>query len=193
MDQPTLTGRLLVAAPMLQEDSFHRSVVFVLDDAGDGTLGVILNRPLDTPVNEVVAVWGAYASEPALMFSGGPVGAGSGLALGAAGHEDPPPGWAPLEGLDPGLGLDEVGVVDLDIPMQVLGDSLNAFRVFAGYAGWSSGQLAQEIDEGAWYVVDAVAADVFTVAPEALWSRVLRRQGGELALLSTYPDDPTLN
>ncbi|RKS10526.1 putative transcriptional regulator [Nocardiopsis sp. Huas11] len=193
MDQPTLTGRLLVAAPILQEDSFRRSVVFVVDDTDDGALGVILNRPLGMPVNEVVAEWGAYASEPAVMFSGGPVGSGSGLALGIASPDAAPRGWAPLEGLEPDAGLGRVGMVDLDGPALEMGGALGALRVFAGYAGWSAGQLSGEIDEGAWYVLPALAQDVFTTEPDRLWSRVLRRQGGDLALLSTYPDDPTLN
>ncbi|MEU3309175.1 YqgE/AlgH family protein [Nocardiopsis sp. NPDC055551] len=193
MDQSTLTGRLLVAAPLLQEDSFRRSVVFVVDDAADGTLGVILNRPLELPVGEVVNSWGAYASSPAVMFSGGPVGTDSGIALGSAVPEDEPPGWSPLVGPPPGTGLDGVGVVDLDGPPEMLGSSLAALRVFAGYSGWGSGQLQGEIEEGAWFVVDAFADDLFGATPEGLWSRVLRRQGGEMALLSTYPDDPTMN
>lgn len=191
MDQSTLTGRLLVAAPLLQEDSFRRSVVFVVDDDEHGTLGVILNRPLKTAVDEVVEAWGAYASEPAVMFSGGPVGEDSGIALGTADPGAEPPGWAPLEGIDPGLG--RLGLVDLDGPPEVLGGALGAFRLFAGYAGWGSGQLAEEIEEGAWHVVDALPGDVFTTVPGSLWPRVLRRQGGDLALLSTYPDDPSLN
>lgn len=191
MDQSTLTGRLLVAAPLLQEDSFRRSVVFVVDDAEDGTLGVILNRPLDTAVGEVAEAWSTYASEPAVMFSGGPVGEDSGIALGTAGPGDEPPGWAPLEGTAPSL--DGLGVVDLDAPPEVLGGALDSFRLFIGYAGWSSGQLSEEIGEGAWHVVDALPGDLFTTVPERLWSRVLRRQGGDLALLSTYPDDPSLN
>ena len=193
MDQPTLTGRLLVAAPLLQEDSFRRSVVFVVDDAADGTLGVILNRPLDTAVEDVVTDWGLFASEPPVMFSGGPVATESGIALGAAGSEEHLPGWAPLVGVPTGSTLNGLGVVDLDGPGQVLGGALKALRVFIGYTGWSSGQLAGEIEEGAWHVVEATAGDVFTPEPEALWSRVLRRQGGDLALLSTYPDDPSMN
>lgn len=193
MDQSTLTGRLLVAAPLLQEDSFRRSVVFVVDDADDGTLGVILNRPLELPVAEVVTDWGAYASAPAVMFSGGPVGTDSGIALGTAAPDEAPPGWAPLEGTSAGPALAGVGMVDLDAPTEILGASLGALRVFAGYAGWSAGQLAGEIDDGAWYVADAFTDDLFGGSPETLWSRVLRRQGGELALLSTYPDDPTMN
>ncbi|MDT0327663.1 YqgE/AlgH family protein [Nocardiopsis lambiniae] len=192
MDQP-MTGRLLVAAPLLQEDSFRRSVVFVVDDTADGTLGVILNRPLGLPVTDVVVDWGALASEPAVMFSGGPVGVGSGIALGAAGPDGPPPGWSPLEVSAPASALTGIGVVDLEGPAPIPGTALGGFRVFAGYAGWSVGQLAEEIADGAWYVVDAVAADVFTTDPRGLWSRVLRRQGGGLSLLSTYPDDPTMN
>ncbi len=193
MDQSTLTGRLLVAAPLLQEDSFRRAVVFVVDDADDGTLGVILNRPLELPVDEVVTDWGAYASAPAVMFSGGPVGTDSGIALGTAPPDEAPPGWAPLEAHPGAPRLSGVGTVDLDAPTEVLGASLSALRVFAGYAGWSAGQLTGEIEGGAWYVVDAVVEDLFGGAPETLWSRVLRRQGGELALLSTYPDDPSMN
>lgn len=193
MDQPTLTGRLLVAAPLLQEDSFRRSVVFVVDDADDGTLGVILNRPLDTAVDDVVTDWGTFASEPAVMFFGGPVATESGIALGSAVSAEYFPAGAPLEGVPPESALNGLGVVDLDAPAQLLGEALDALRVFIGYTGWSSGQLAGEIEEGAWYVVDATAADVFTTEPETLWSRVLRRQGGDLALLSTYPDDPSMN
>ena len=65
--------------------------------------------------------------------------------------------------------------------------------MFAGYAGWSPGQLKAEIDEGAWYVISAEPADAFCAEPGRLWSAVLRRQGGELAYVATYPDDPSLN
>jgi hypothetical protein len=65
--------------------------------------------------------------------------------------------------------------------------------VYAGYSGWSPGQLEAEIDEGAWYVLPAQPGDVFAADPDALWRQVLRRQEGDLAFLATYPDDPTLN
>jgi putative transcriptional regulator len=66
-------------------------------------------------------------------------------------------------------------------------------RVFAGYAGWESGQLEGEIREGAWFVVDSFSSDPFAVEPSQLWQEVLRRQGGDLALVATFPEDPTLN
>ena len=71
--------------------------------------------------------------------------------------------------------------------------AIQSLRVYAGYAGWSPGQLESEIDEGAWYVVAAEPGDVFAPDPDALWRIVLRRQEGDLAFLATYPDDPSQN
>jgi putative transcriptional regulator len=65
--------------------------------------------------------------------------------------------------------------------------------LFAAYAGWSAVQLESEIEAGGWYVVDAHPDDPFTSSPQDLWRRVLRRQGGRMALASTSPDDPSLN
>ncbi|MBB4933703.1 putative transcriptional regulator [Lipingzhangella halophila] len=195
MDQPLLTGLLLVATPVLEDPNFRRSVVLVVDDNTDeGTVGVIVNRPSETAVSDVLSGWGGFASDPAVMFAGGPVGTEAGLALGVpASSKDAPLGWRPLERLGEESQVSGLGVVDLETPPEVLGGGLEALRVFAGYAGWGTEQLRAEIDEGAWYVLPATDADVFSAEPENLWSRVLRRQGGDLALVSTFPEDPRLN
>ncbi|GAB3495252.1 hypothetical protein GCM10027440_47180 [Nocardiopsis coralliicola] len=274
MKDQNLTGRLLVATPALEDPHFRRAVVLIVDDDADGTLGVVVNRPSALPVDEVLAGWSAFASAPAVMFDGGPVGAGSGLAIGLPGDEPEPLGWRALEdcaeesggepadpegpgvpgepggivdfggpgGFEapaepeepevfeetgepvqaeepggpgaPGGAVEEpgpngaagpaagsaaagtgarFGVVDLDAPPEVVGGGLGRFRIFAGYAGWGEGQLGEEIAGGAWYVLSAEPDDVFSAAPETLWSRVLRRQGGDLALVATLPDDPSLN
>ncbi|HEY0398309.1 MAG TPA: YqgE/AlgH family protein, partial [Acidimicrobiia bacterium] len=65
--------------------------------------------------------------------------------------------------------------------------------VFAGYAGWGPGQLEGEIDAGAWFVVVAESGDALSGDPAQLWKRVLRRQGGRLALVAAYPNEPNLN
>jgi putative transcriptional regulator len=160
--------------------------VLVLDHDGDGTLGVVINRPTAVGVEDILPSWQAYTTRPGVVFAGGPVAADSALALATVpGGGDEPLGWRRVIG---GLGL-----VDLDAPPELLVAELGRLRVFAGYAGWSSGQLDDELAEGSWYVVDAEPGDAFSPEPEQLWRRVLRRQGGDLALLSTYPDDPTLN
>jgi putative transcriptional regulator len=70
---------------------------------------------------------------------------------------------------------------------------LGRVRVFAGYAGWGSGQLEQELAESAWIVVPAEQEDVFADDPAGLWSSVLRRRGGPYAVLAQMPSDPRVN
>ncbi len=70
---------------------------------------------------------------------------------------------------------------------------LLAVRVFAGYAGWSVGQLEDEIAEGAWFTLEADPWDPATRDPDNLWRDVFRRQSDSLRMLATFPDDPSLN
>src|SRR5487761_1824676 len=105
-------------------------------------------------------------------------------------EEGTPRGWRGLAGAPP---MSRIGLVDLEAPPQVLAAEIVSLRVFAGYAGWGSGQLRAEIEEGAWYVLPGDPADPFMADPQRLWQAVLRRQGGELAMVATYPDDPRLN
>ncbi|MCK8676684.1 YqgE/AlgH family protein [Streptomyces lichenis] len=86
-----------------------------------------------------------------------------------------------------------IGLVDLEAPPELLAAELGSLRIFAGYAGWGPGQLEDELAEGAWFVVDSEPGDVSSPRPETLWRDVLRRQRSELAMIATYPDDPSLN
>jgi len=180
-----LTGRLLVATPALVDPNFARSVILVLEHNADGALGVVVNRATSVPVGDVLPDWSALVRSPSVLFQGGPVGLDSALGLAQSGPAADLIGWRRLRG--------ELGLLDLDTPPQLVDGVLESLRIFAGYSGWGSGQLEHEIEEGSWFVVDATAADAFTAAPDGLWRAVLRRQEGELALVSTYPDDPSLN
>lgn len=86
-----------------------------------------------------------------------------------------------------------LGTVDLDADPAAVGAAVASMRIFAGYAGWTAGQLEAEIAEGAWYVVDALPLDAFAAEPELLWSAVLTRQGPPLSLVTRMPPDPSLN
>jgi putative transcriptional regulator len=83
--------------------------------------------------------------------------------------------------------------VDLDSNPAELAPRLRGLRVFAGYSGWNSGQLAGEIGRGDWILVPALPDDVLASGSGDLWGRVLRRQGMPLALLSTFPADVAAN
>jgi putative transcriptional regulator len=184
-------GRLLVATPLLGDPNFRRSVVLIVEhEVEEGTLGIVLNRPTTIGVDQVLEQWTELTTDPSVVFKGGPVAPNSALALALVPGKDEPVGW---RALDSAPALARLGLLDLDAPPGLLAQAIASLRVYAGYAGWSPGQLESEIDEGAWYVVTAQPADVFAADPEQLWRQVLRRQDGDLAFLATYPDDPGLN
>jgi len=85
-----------------------------------------------------------------------------------------------------------VGLVDLGGPVPASGQ-FTGLRVFAGYAGWGVGQLEDEIEEGSWFIVDAIESDLSSPNPESLWHDVLQRQTDELRLMASFPPDPDLN
>lgn len=191
MDDGIVVGRLLVATPLLDDPNFRRGVVLVVEhDPQEGTLGVVLNRPTEVPVDRVLPPWATLVTGPSVVFQGGPVALDSALALARVPGDEEPLGWRALDGVP---ALSRLGLVDLDAPPEVLAAEVTEFRVFAGYAGWSAGQLRSEIEEGAWFVLPSEPHDVFIDDPERLWREVLRRQGGELAIVATFPDDPSLN
>src|SRR6516225_6056629 len=191
MDEQSLSGRLLAATPQLGDPNFRRTVVLIVeDDLDEGTLGVVLNRPTEVPLDEVLEPWPPLASGPPVVFRGGPISPNSALALALAYGSEEPVGWRSLEGTPM---MSRIGLIDLGAPPELLAGGISSMRVFAGYAGWGAGQLREEIVEGAWYVLPGDPADAFAADPERLWQQVLRRQGGELALVATFPDDPECN
>lgn len=181
-----VTGRLLVATPQIEEGVFHRSVVLVLDHTEEGAQGVVLNKPLEAEVDAVLPGWQELATSPPTVFHGGPVQTDSALALVAIlGDGEAPMGIRRL--------FARIGVLDLDAPPPLVASEVSGLRIFAGYAGWSSGQLDEEIRTGSWFVVEAEPRDAFSGDPEALWVRVLRRQHDERAFVATFPADPSMN
>lgn len=191
MTDASLTGSLLVAAPSLDDPNFERTVVVLVDHDEDGALGVVLNRPTRVDVREILPMWQDHVAAPGVVFHGGPVGRDSALALALL--TPTPREAAEAEPLGFRHVHDRLGLIDLDAPPEILVAELAGLRVFAGYAGWGPGQLEDELAEQAWYVVPAEPGDPFTGEPEHLWRDVLRRQGGELAMVATFPEDPSLN
>ncbi|SDP27543.1 putative transcriptional regulator [Klenkia soli] len=177
-------GCLLVAMPMLVDPNFAGTVVYVVDHSATGTVGVVLNRPSEVRIADVLPVWADLAVDPGVFHVGGPCESETALCL------------AVTSGGAPGLQLvgDDVHLVDLDHDPDELRGAVHGLRVFAGYAGWSPGQLGGELVEGAWACVPGRADDVLAQDGEAqLWQRVLRRQTGARGVLSTATPDPTQN
>ena len=178
----SLQGQLIIAAAGLIDPNFRRTIVLVGHHDDDGAVGVVLNRPSETPVHEAVPPLAGLVGPDDPVFVGGPVQPQAAVVLAEFEH----PNQAPA------LAFGTVGFLLGEVDPADIGGVRRA-RIFAGYAGWGPGQLEGEMEENAWVLEPALADDVFTDQPEHLWERVLRRKGGEFALMSTMPVDPSMN
>lgn len=179
-------GCLLVAHPSLVDPNFRGTVVLLLNHSDEGSLGLVLNRPLVSEVGDVLPSWQDHVSEPSSLFQGGPVGLDSAIGLARLpGDDSEPPGLKRISG--------SLAVVDLDAPPEIVAPAAAGLRVYAGHSGWGPGQLDDEIGEGAWYVVAGEAGDGFRADTDSLWRDVLVRQTTTVALVATYRSDVEVN
>lgn len=184
--QPPTAGELLVCTTQGTKDFFDQSVVLLLDCDQDGALGVTLNKLAETPLAAVLPDWVDLVAPPRVLFTGGPVSPHGAVCVAkVADPAEEPPGWRRVIG--------DIGLLHLDTPVELAAGGYTALRIYAGYSGWSPGQLEDELARGQWYRMDSREDDIFTADPNGLWRRVLRRHGGTPALLSTWPEDPELN
>ncbi len=179
-------GVLLVASTELGDGVFDQSVVLVLDSDESGSLGVVINRESTIDLRSALPVWASLVSEPQVLFEGGPVSQNGAVCLAKlANPTEDPPGWRRIH--------DDLGLLHLDTPTEIARGAYADLRIFAGYAGWEAGQLEGELLRGDWHRVRRLDEDVFCLSTEGLWRRVLRRQGFDLALMSTWSEDPEAN
>lgn len=182
-------GTLLISQPFLNDPNFERSVVLLCrDEPDDGTFGLVLNRVTSLTLGDVLdlpAEAGAVA--PALpLYLGGPVEPNTLHYL----HRR-----ADLPGATD-LGQEVYWGGDFDLLLGLIGSGAvgaDEVRLFAGYSGWSAGQLAGEMQGQSWIRHSASARKVFTLASDAFWRDILREKGGRFKVLANYPVDPRLN
>ncbi|MFI9405377.1 YqgE/AlgH family protein [Nocardia sp. NPDC052316] len=181
-EQVVRAGTLLVSATELAEPTFRRTVVYIIEHNEAGSLGVVLNRPSDTAVHDVLPRWTEVAAAPRTLFIGGPVKRDAALCLGTmrvGATIDGVPGLRRIDG--------RVVLVDLDADPEEIGRLVEGVRVFAGYAGWTFGQLEGELENDDWIVLSALPSDPISTGRADLWAHVLRRQPLPLSLLATHP------
>jgi putative transcriptional regulator len=177
---------LLVARPTLLDPNFSRTVILLLEHGDDGALGLVLDRPSETPVGAALPGWSRLTAAPGVVFVGGPVQPGAALGLARGG---PGPGMDG-DAFQPVVGA--LGALDLSLDPDAIAGGTEV-RLFSGYSGWAGGQLEDEIEQGSWIVADANEEDALTARPSDLWRDVLRRQGGTTAWLAHAPGHPSEN
>jgi putative transcriptional regulator len=181
--EQSLRGQLLIASPALVDPNFARTVVLVVEHNDEGAMGIVLNRASEAAVAEAVPPLEDLVDQDEPVFVGGPVEPAAVVVL--AEFEDTDAAAAIVFG--------DLGFLRADAEPDVLRSAARRFRVFAGYSGWGTGQLEAELALPSWIVEPPELEDVFTTDPANLWSTVLRRKGGQFALIATMPPDPSLN
>jgi len=180
--EDSLRGKLLVASPTLADPNFARSVILITEHNDEGAMGVVLNRPSETDVDDVAPELTPVADgEP--VFIGGPVQPKALVVL-AEFSEPDAAAW---------IVAADVGFVAAETEGERLENAVRRGRVYAGYSGWGAGQLESELDEEAWIVEAPLPGELFPEDPQTLWHDVLERKGGQFALLARMPEDPSLN
>ena len=184
MSHAPTAGKLLIATPAIGDGNFEQSVIFVLHHDTDGALGVILNRPSELRVEELLPRWNDLSTEPGVIFSGGPVETNGFIGVGRAVGPQPDDVVA-VPGTD-------LVTVDLESDPALTQAHIDRLRLFRGYAGWGAHQLDTELSAGAWFIVDP-ADDMWSNSPDTLYEQVLLRQRGEMRWFANAPLDPSQN
>ena len=178
----SLRGHLLISNGGLFDPNFRHTVVLVGEHNADGALGVVLNRALNVTVQEAVPGLSALVPAGEPLFEGGPVQLASPVLLAELEHPE----------LADVLVFGSVGFLVGEVSEEV-GPGIVRARVFAGYSGWGPGQLEVEMENDPWILEPARVGDVFTDAPDLLWSQVLERKGPKYRQLSRMPFDLSMN
>lgn len=177
-------GRLLLAEPFMDDPHFKRSVVLLTEYNNDGAFGFILNKPLELTINKAILDFPEF---DAIIFMGGPVQPDSLFFIHTQG--------VLIEGsLNIGNGLYWSG--NFDQLKQLIKDNQifpNEIKFFLGYSGWDFDQLSDEIDEESWIISNLNSKKIKDLNEKDLWKKILQEMSPKHALLSNFPEDPSLN
>ena len=185
-DMEQLQGHLLVASPQMQEPNFHRTVILVVRDDDDGTMGLVLNRPLDVSIKTACEkILETPCAVEGVLHAGGPcegplmiLNAGDAFGAAVGDLEVLPDVWF---------------ITNKEEIESLLAEGTNALKCFIGYAGWGAGQLDAEMEAGAWIAHPGTSEHVFSTDVRQ-WSKLMT----QLTLPNEIdpkriPDDPSTN
>lgn len=177
-------GTLLIANPFLKDPNFSRTVIFICENAVEGTFGFVLNKQFPQPLGDIIP---DLKGVNLPVYTGGPVQGDSLHFL----HQYPDlvsGGEEVFDGVFWGGNFES-----LIIHLKNKDISKDKIRFFIGYSGWAEGQLSLEMKEGSWLTAEATRKLIFGTPAEETWKESLNHLGGEYKLLANYPTDPQLN
>lgn len=177
-------GKLLVSEPFLHDPFFKRSVILLTEHNDDGTVGFILNKPINVKLHDAIDDFPKFDAE---LYLGGPVQRDSLYYIHTLGETI-------VESVEIFEGIYWGGNFEV---LKVLIESNKVdpseLRFFMGYAGWGSEQLAGELKKQSWIVTNAKIKHIMDTDPTTLWQELLKKQGKDYAMLSSFSEYPSLN
>ena len=178
-------GDLLISEPFLMDLNFARTVILLCEHNEEGSFGFVLNKSSPMKLNELVA---EVADRHDEVYLGGPVQRNMLQFI----HKNDrliEGGIMVREGIYWGGNFEQMlAIVESNLIEQ------SDIKFFAGYSGWSPGQLKSELEENSWIISRDVNIDqIFDTDIESLWKEVLNTMGGKYKLVANFPADPRLN
>jgi putative transcriptional regulator len=177
-------GTLLISEPFFTDPFFKRSVVLLIEHNEEGTLGFILNKPIDINLNEALD---GFPDFNAKVYFGGPVRRDNLYYVHTLGEKLP-------GSYEVSPGLYWGGNFDI-LKSLINSGSVNEhdIRFFVGYSGWEPNQLDSEMNEQSWLVANSKIDYVMSEHADNLWGSILKDMGKQYAILANFPEDPSLN
>ena len=178
------SGNILLSEPFLEDPNFRRTVIFLCEHHKEGTIGFILNKPLDIKISEAMPDLKGFNAR---LFFGGPVQTDTMHFLHNLGDL-----------IDDSVEITK-GVYwggNFEMVKELIAKNAvkpSNFRFFLGYAGWGKKQLFNEIRHKSWFVEKGKYDYVFKNSPKNLWKKILKEMGGDYEIVSNFPEDPSLN
>ncbi len=175
-----LTNQFLIAMPMLGDPNFHRTVAFMCHHDEDGAMGIVINRPLDLNLGEMLEHMSIESADPQInqipVLQGGPVQKERGFVI----HQ-PSGEWDSVLRVGEGIGV----ATSRDILTAIArGEGPQQMIVALGYAGWGAGQLEREVADNAWLSAPVDSAIIFDQPYETRWHHAAKLLGVDLERLS---------
>ncbi len=177
-------GRILISEPFLSDSYFRRSIVYLTEHNEEGSLGFVLNKPLEINISEIVD---DFPKSDFTISVGGPVSNNTVHYIHTLGPRVP-------ESVKVSDGIYWGG--DFDILKELISAAMvkpHELRFFLGYAGWSANQLEGEMEENAWLVGKISPRTVMQGVDSEFWSRTLERYNNKYKAWANFPEDPGLN
>lgn len=177
-------GRVLISEPFLNDTYFRRSVVLLTEHSDEGSIGFVLNKPVDLSVNDVLSDFPEIGTEVSI---GGPVNTNTIHYIHTLGDRIP----ESVEVLDNLYWGGDFEVVKELLKAGVVNET--EIRFFLGYAGWSPKQLENELSENAWLVSEMNTEQIMCSPGDNLWKDVLEKSGDKYKTWVNFPENPSLN